>query len=173
MACYGDPVGPLTLKMPLMASGKIAMARGVSDSTTFFGFYNSRESMRQNDSQSDTVPESAVGIQIEGPSRDGFRFYPVLHPKGGTSKVAPVHDFPMIHPDGKSHDWKLEFEPDATAGRSRITVALDGRSSTFDVEPGATGHGTTFDRFGIVSSWIDGNSQDVYWDDIVYTQSQQ
>ncbi len=32
--------------------------------------------------------------------------------------------------------------------------------------------GTTFDRFGIVTSWIDGNSQNVYLDDITYTCAQ-
>jgi hypothetical protein len=29
-----------------------------------------------------------------------------------------------------------------------------------------------FDRFGIVTSWIDGNSVDAYWDDITYTVAQ-
>ncbi|MBS0261584.1 MAG: hypothetical protein JSS02_06460, partial [Planctomycetes bacterium] len=37
MACYGDRVGPLSLQKPLYASGKIALRRGVSDSTTLFG----------------------------------------------------------------------------------------------------------------------------------------
>ncbi len=173
MACYGDPVGPLTLKMPLIASGKIAMTRGVTGSTTFFGFYNSRDSVHQNGSQNDSVPESTVGIQIEGPSRDGFRFYPVLRPRGGTSKIAPLRHFPFIRPDGRRHDWKLQFDPDAADGRGHIIVTLDGRSNPFDLEPGAKAQGTMFDRFGIVTSWIDGNSQDVYWDDVVYTQSQE
>jgi hypothetical protein len=173
MACYGDRVGPLTLDGPLKAFGKIAMIRGVSDSTTLFGFYNSRDSMRKNESQSDALPESVIGIHIEGPSRDGFRFYPVLRLKGGASKFGRPSEFPSLSPDGKSHDWSLEYNPGGVQGRGQITLALDGKSNTFDLEPGAKRHHTTFDRFGIVTSWIDGNSQDVYWDDIAYTIGQE
>jgi len=173
MACYGDRVGPLTFEKPLRASGKIAMTRGVSDSTTLFGFYHSRESMRQNESQSDGVPESVLGIHVEGPSRDGFRFYPVSRTKGGKSRFGEVSRFPKISPDGKVHDWSLDYDPQAAQGRGQITVALDGNSNTFDLAEGEKSRGTTFDRFGIVTSWIDGNSQDVYWDDLTYTARQE
>jgi hypothetical protein len=172
MACYGDRVGPLTLEKPLRASGKIAMTRGVTDSTTLFGFYHSEDSMRKNESQSDGVPESVLGIHIEGPSREGFRFYPVLRTKGQKSSFGDVRRFPSIYPDGKSRDWSMDYDPDGAAGNGRMTVKLDGQSSTFDFEAGAKSRGTTFDRFGIITSWIDGNSQDVYWDDISYTVAQ-
>jgi hypothetical protein len=172
MACYGDRVGPLTLDKPLKASGKIAMTRAVSDSTTLFGFYNSRDSMTSNASQTDGLPESVLGIHVEGPSRDGFRFYPVVRLKSGTSRFGRLSDFPLIYPDGKSHNWSLEYDPVGAAGKGQITVTLDGKSSTFDLEGGTKSRRTTFDRFGIVTSWIDGNSQDVYWDDIAYTVSQ-
>jgi len=51
-------------------------------------------------------------------------------------------------------------------------VVFDGDSRTFDLEEGDRSAGTTFDRFGIVTSWIDGNSQNIYWDDITYTVPQ-
>ncbi len=173
MACYGDRVGPLTLDKPLKASGKVAMKRGVSDSTTLFGFYNSVESMRQNESQSDGLPESVVGIHIEGPSSEGFRFYPVLRVKGGGSKFGHVRESPPIYPDGTSHDWSMEYNPDGADGKGKIIVTLDEKSTAFDLEAGDKARGTTFDRFGIVASWIDGNSQDVYWDDLSYTVAQE
>lgn len=173
MACYGDRVGPLSLDKPLLASGKIAMTRGVSDSTTLFGFYSSVDSMRQNDSQSDGLPESVLGVHIEGPSSDGFRFYPVLRPRGGPSRAGRVREFPYILPDGKSHDWSLHYDSAAASGNGRITVTLDGQSRAFDLDAGDKTRGTTFDRFGIVTSWIDGNSQHVYWDDVSYTVLQQ
>ena len=173
MACYGDRVGPLTLDKPLKAFGKIAMTRGVSDSTTLFGFYNSKDSMRQNNSQTDGVPESVVGIHIEGPSRVGFRLYPVLRLKGGGSTFGNYREFPSIYPDGKSRDWSMEYNPDGAGGNGQITLTLDGKSNTFELEAGAKAHRTTFDRFGIVTSWIDGNSQEVYWDDISYTVGQE
>jgi hypothetical protein len=173
MACYGDRVGPLTLDKPLKASGKIAMTRGVSDSTTFFGFYNSVDSMRSNDSQRDGLPESVLGIHVEGPSRDGFRFYPVLRTKGGGSKFGRVREFPTILPDSKSRDWSLAYDPGGANGKGQITVQLGDKSNTFDLEAGDKAHATKFDRFGIVTSWIDGNSQDVYLDDISYTVIQE
>jgi hypothetical protein len=173
MACYGDRVGPLTLDKPLKASGKIAMTRGVSDSTTLFGFYNSADSMRPNESQRDGLPESVLGIHVEGPSSEGFRFYPVLRMKGGASKFGSVREFPSILPDGKSHDWSMEYIPDGAGGKGQITVRLDDKSNPFDLDAGDTSDATKFDRFGIVTSWIDGNSQDVYLDDISYTVSQE
>jgi hypothetical protein len=172
MACYGDRVGPLSLDKPLVASGKIAMRRGVSDSTTLFGFYHSADSMRQNESQSDGLPASVLGIHIEGPSSEGFRFYPVLR-AGGGSKYAEVRQSPAIYPDGKSHDWRMAYDPAAAGGSGRITLWLDDKSTSLDLNADDRTGGTTFDRFGIVTSWIDGNSQDVYWDDVTYTVAQE
>jgi hypothetical protein len=172
MAALGDAVGPLTLERPFKISGKIAMTRGVSDSTTLFGFYNSTESMQRNDSQKDGIPESLVGVQIEGPSSEGFCFYPVYRAKGGPGSYPPTRDFPRIYPDGASHDWSLVYDPAGPGGKGRITVSLDGRSASFDLEEGAKSSGTLLDRFGIVTTWIDGNGQNVYWDDITYTVKQ-
>lgn len=172
MACYGDQVGPLTLARPLQAAGKIALRRGVSDSTTLFGFYNARESMRSSESQNDGLPESVLGVHVEGPSSEGFCFYPVLRTKAGGGRYAASREFSRIFPDGQSHDWRLEYDPDGAAGAGQITLTLDEKSQTFDLQPGEKERGTTFDRFGIITTWIDGNSQDVYWDDISYTVEQ-
>lgn len=172
MGCYGDRIGPLTLSKPLKASGKIAMTRGVTDSTTLFGFYHSKDSLRQNESQKDGVPESVLGIHIEGPSRDGFRFYPVLRPKDSGNKFPAIGEFPTIYPNGEVHDWSLDYRPNADGNGGVITVSLDDHSGTMSVAAEDIARGTTFDRFGIVSSWIDGNGQVVYWDDLTYTASQ-
>ncbi len=172
MASYGDAVGPLTVERPFAVSGKLAMTRGVSDSTTLFGFFSSRESMRTNPSQADGIPEGVVGVHIEGPSRDGFFFYPVVRVpgRGGRSSVSP--SCPRIFPDGASHDFRLEYDPTAAGGRGRITAVLDGRQAALDLEPGERESGIRLDRLGIVTSWIDGNAQEVYWDDITYTVGQ-
>jgi hypothetical protein len=172
MACYGDRVGPLTLAKPLRAKGRIAVRRGVSDSTALFGFYHSKDSMQSSDSQRDGVPESVLGIHIEGPSSEGFRFYPVMRNRGTGSRLGAPREFPSILPDGKGHDWCLDYDPAAADGRGSITVTLDQHAQTFDLDDGDKVRGTTFDRFGIVTSWIDGNSQDVYWDDVSYTSGQ-
>jgi hypothetical protein len=54
-----------------------------------------------------------------------------------------------------------------------MVVTLDGQKTVLDLPEGAKASSTAFDRFGIVTSWIDGNSQDVYWDDITYTAAQE
>ena len=173
MACYGDKIGPLTLDKPLKASGRIAMTRGVTDSTTLFGFYNERDSMRVNDSQNDAIPESVVGIHVEGPSSEGFLFYPVWRSKGGGGGYGRSQETnPYIYPDGASHEWSLKYDPDGAEGNGQITIKFDGNSETYGFKEGIKESGTTFDRFGIVTSWIDGNSQDVFWDDITYTIKQ-
>jgi hypothetical protein len=173
MACYGDRIGPLTLDKPLYAAGKVAMRRGVSDSTSLFGFYNSTDSMRSNPSQGNSIPESVVGVHIEGPSSEGFLFYPVIRVKEGPSAYGRFRECPAIQPDGASHDWRLEYNPAGAEGNGAITVTLDGKSHTLDLAAEFKSHPTTFDRFGIVTPWIDGNSQDVFWDDIEYTVGQE
>ena len=173
LAAYGDAVGPLSLERPLRASGKVAMTRGVTDSTTFFGFYGSSASLRRNESQSSSIPECVLGIYIEGPSRDGFCFYPVQRSLGpGGGKAGLDRSSPRIYPDGKSHDWTLAYDPAGAGGKGLITVTLDGAAATLELDAGARGSGAGFDRFGIVTCWIDGNSQDVYWDDVSYTLRQ-
>jgi hypothetical protein len=172
MGSYGDRVGPLTLDKPIKASGKIALRRGVTDSTALFGFYNQAQSMKKTDSQKDGVPESVLGVHVEGPSSEGFKFYPAYRTKGGGSRLPETRKFSYIRPDGKSHDWTLDYNPAGADGRGQITVTFDGESNTFDLEEGDKARGTQFDRFGIVTSWIDGNSVDVYWDDITYAVAQ-
>jgi hypothetical protein len=169
MASFGDAVGPLTLERPFRAEGRMAMTRGVSDSTTLFGFYNSSDSMRRNDSQSDGIPEGVVGFHIEGPSSDGFYMYPVYRVRGGNGRCADPRSCPSILPDGAGHRFSLDYDPAGAGGRGRIRVTLDGRSATLDLEPAARSSGARFDRLGLVTSWIDGNAQEVYWDDLTYT----
>ena len=97
----------------------------------------------------------------------------MLRTKAGDSSYANVRESPMIHPDGRSHDWTLDFDPQAAGGKGQIAVKLDGKTTSLDLPESVKASRTTFDRFGIVTSWIDGNSQDVYWDDISYTAAQE
>ena len=112
-----------------------------------------------------------VGINIEGPSSEGFFFYPVYRVHGdiagalggGSGKA------PHIYPDRTVHDWTLTYDPAGADGRGQITVTLDDQTCTLDLEPGAKAAGATFDRFGICTPWIDGNSVTAFFDDIQYT----
>ncbi len=173
MAYYGDPLNEtLTLNQPLHAEGKVAFQRGVSDSTTLIGFFHSTDSVMSSDSQNSATPENFVGVAIEGPSADGFFFYPTygldqegVRPSGNRGTPTP----PYIYPNGDSHQWTLDYDPAANGGKGKITVTLDGQPVVLNLDAGHKTIGAHFDRFGIITTHIDGSGQTVYFDDLTYT----
>jgi hypothetical protein len=167
MACCGDPIASLTLKHGLWAAGKIAVTRAVSDSTACFGFYNSAESMRSNPSQQQCIPRNFIGISIEGPSSEGFYFYPVCRTSTRDARIPRMQDCPKIYPDAKTHTWTLQYDPP-----NALTVTLDGQPCKLSIQTDTEEPATSFDRFGICTTWIDGNAVTMYLDDIEYTCSQ-
>jgi hypothetical protein len=171
IACYGDRLSELTLEKPLKASGRVCLRRGVSDSTTLIGFFHSKDSMAVNPSQESGFPKSFLGAAIEGPSREGFWFYPVYRTGRGESGYARGDDLPHLLPDGSSHDWGLEYQP-AAAGGGRIAVKLGKASGVVELPAEHRAAGARFDRFGLVTTWIDGNGQHVFFDDLTYTTRQ-
>ena len=62
--------------------------------------------------------------------------------------------------------------PAGARGRGVITVSMDGATVRLEVGPDDGGKETRFDRFGIVTTWIDGNGQRVFFDDLTYTAGQ-
>jgi len=169
LAAYGDRLGSLNLEKPLRASGKVALRRGVSDSTTLIGFYHSVHSLTVNPSQQFGTPKNFLGAAVEGPSSEGFHFYPVYRNHGNGVSSGMGANPPRIYPDGAAHDWTLEYDPAGANGNGRITVSLDGKTVSKDLAPGDKAAGAQFDRFGLVTPWIDGNGQHVYFDDLSYT----
>lgn len=169
MGSYGDKIGTIKTSGVIEARGKVAMIRGITDATASIGFYHSEHSTKVNPSQKHSIPMSFLGINIEGPSSEGFYFYPVYRMQGDQSAVADVRKFSRIYPDGQSHDWFLKYDPEGAGGRGTITVGLGGHTATMELQPGHKEVGATFDRFGICTPWIDGNSVTVFFDDLVYT----
>jgi hypothetical protein len=110
-------------------------------------------------------------VAVEGPSREGFQFYPAYRVKGDAQGFASGQDLSHVQPDGKPHDWSLAYDPAAGDGRGRVVVTFDGKPVTLDLGAGHKA-GARFDRFGLVTTWIDGNGQHVYFDDLTYTGEQ-
>jgi hypothetical protein len=48
-------------------------------------------------------------------------------------------------------------------------VTLDGESSVLVLETNPTGAQVRFERFGLITTRIDGNGQYIYFDDLSYT----
>jgi hypothetical protein len=172
LAYYGDRLEPLTLERPLRASGKVALRRGVSDSTVLLGFFHSSASVAVSPEQSSGVPRNFLGLAIEGPSREGFQFYPLYRLADGADGYSRDVAAPHILPDGRSAQWSMEYSPPTTQAAARLSVTYDGQSTSLDMPSGLRPADTRFDRFGIVSTWIDGNAQTVYFDDLSYTYRQ-
>jgi len=171
MAAYGARLSMLTLNAPLLARGKVSMIRGVTDSTASIGFYNSTWSLRSNPAQDQSIPMDYLGINIEGPSSEGFFFYPVYRVHGQIAGALGGRSGKAlrIYPDRKVHDWLLRYDPAGAGGRGQITLGLDDQTCALDLEPGAKAIGASLDRFGICTPWIDGNSVTIFFDDIQYT----
>ena len=172
MACYADRLSELTLEKPLRASGKVCLKRGVTDSSVLLGFFHSEESMAVNPSQENGLPECFLGISTDGPSREGFLFAPVYRTHGRNHGHA-ARAAPHIYPDGAVHDWTLDYDPLAAGGKGQITVTLDKRSVSQNLAKGHKTAGARFNRFGLITTWVDGNSQTIYFDDLTYTCKQE
>src|SRR5262249_8211920 len=144
--------------------------RGVSDSTTLIGFFHSTDSIKSSDAQISGIPENFVGAVIEGPSSEGFFFYPAygVDQEGEASSGRGSPTPPHIYPNGNSHNWSFDYDPTASAF-GRIVVMLDGQAVALDLSASHWQIGAHFDRFGIITTHIDGNGQTVYFDDLTYT----
>src|SRR5262249_44791517 len=116
MAYYGDRLSPLALDKPLRATGRVCLHRGVTDSTVLLGFFHSTDSIRVSQEQNAGLPECFLGVCVEGPSREGFFFYPAYRAKGNASGNAGGPKRPYILPNGSSHEWALTYLPDAAGG---------------------------------------------------------
>lgn len=173
MACYGDRLSELTLDKPLRAAGRISLRRGVTDSTTLLGFYHATDSMTVTPSQAAGLPNNFLGLTVGGPSREGFLVTPAYRVGTDSRESRADEGPPVLHPDGTPHDWTLHYDPSAAAGRGQIKLAVGDRSIRLDLGEEARKARGRFNRFGLITTWIDGNGQHIYFDDLTYTWQQE
>lgn len=154
---YAAPVKSLTLDSPLHASGKVAMPAAAADSGVLIGWFNDATFRG-------APPMNFLGVFVEGPSRIGHYFRPVF----GTSEDihGKVDSGPIIHADGKSHIWTLDYQPES----GRIAVTLDGEAITLDIPPEARKGKAAFNRFGMLTWLRGGLFVELYLDDLEYTR---
>jgi hypothetical protein len=172
MAAYGARLKPLRLDRSLRASGTIALRRAVSDSTSLLGFYHSQKSLAVNPSQVSGFPEHFLGLAVEGPSREGFFVYPAFRLTEDRQGYAHGPDLPRILPDGTPHHWTMAYQPAVDGQAGALTLSVDRHTAQIELRPENGPAGPAFDRFGIITTWIDGNGQSIYFDDLTYTSAQ-
>jgi len=179
---YADRLDLLSLEKPLKASGMVVFRRGVQDSSTLIGFFHVPQSVTINPdapksprSWTDYLPRNFFGVAIKGPTREGYFFHPTYRlngDEGGGNPGNAIANCPRLNPDGVAREWSFEYSPAAADGKGQLTVTLDGQSATLDLPEGHKMAGARYNRFGIVSNWVDGNGQVVYLDDLTYTTNQ-
>ena len=154
-AYFALPLTGLSLQTPFSASGKLFVQKGGGH--FLLGFFNDST---QNEWR---TPNTAVFRIIQ--RGEIFYCYPE-YPRG-------YQGAPRIYPDGTSHSWTLEYLPVNSATPARMVVTLDGQRVEQEVPAAVLTENLVFDHFGLVTPWIDGNGQTVYFDDIDYTVCQE
>ena len=165
---YADPIDPLTLEMPLFASGKVALQRGASDGGMYFGWFNKQSIENVQDIEPGKAQvANFLGVNIEGPSAVGHYFRPVYATSAGERRDSL--EGPIIFPDGAPRDWTLSYDATGNSGGGVITVTLDEVAKQFNLAAGDKNLGAVFDHFGLFSLSPDGLYVEVYFDDLSYT----
>ena len=168
-AYYADSVGPFSLDDELVASGKIAFTGAGSDSGIYFGWFNAGAKRNKATPDHKEGQTNVIGIAIEGPSRVGHYFRPVLYSISGKDGI--LSEGPLIRPDGKVHQWKLQYRPDGADGEGEIVLSFDDSLRTFPLKKGTRAVGARFDRFGLFNMQTGGHHVVVYLDDLSYSKS--
>jgi hypothetical protein len=145
------------------------LRRAVSDSTVLFGFFHSEDTIEVNPAQDQGLPKHFLGLSIEGPSVEGFYIYPSYRTTDGYGGRTQVSELPRIYPDSQVREWSMEYDPEANGGNGEIRLTCGGVTGVLPLTEGHKEMGARFNRFGFVTTWIDGNGQTVYFDDLTYT----
>ncbi len=157
---YGAPVGRLSLREPLRASGRIVMRAAGVDSALLLGWFNSLTAIG-------APPANFLGVLIEGPSRVGHYFRPAC--ASSANAVQIMEHGPLLYPDGTPHAWRIAYEPAGANGNGSLRAQLDDTSVVLELTPQVLKDNAAFDRFGCLSLQRGGLFVEAYLDDIEYT----
>jgi hypothetical protein len=195
-AFYADKIAPATLDEKLSASGSFALTQTTSGGGIFFGFFNAKQPGAGG------RPIASLGLDM-GSEKDGARLAVRLITAKNQSCGTFITPFipgkfrpTAIRNDGTRYTWKLDYDPQAAAGRGQFTFTIHGdapkpgelekpdmpdnfraeaqkrfpstTSFTVDLPEGYKQQGTTFDHFGIMNMMKPGGHVKIYFDDLEY-----
>ncbi|HEY7331002.1 MAG TPA: hypothetical protein VH592_25420 [Gemmataceae bacterium] len=195
-AYYAAKIGPKTLDDKLSASGTFAFTKTSGGAGVFFGFF------RAEQPGAGGRPVSSLGLDFDcepGGARLAVRLITGKNQSCGTfiTPFIPGKFRPTpIHNDGSRYTWKLDYDPQAAAGRGRFTFTLRSdvhkpgelekpdlpeshrqearrrfpSTTTFSVDlpEGYKQQGTRFDHFGLMNLMKAGGRATIYLDDLQY-----
>jgi hypothetical protein len=195
-AFYGENIGRKTLDEKLSASGSFAITKTTAGSGVFFGFFKAEQPGAGG------RPIASLGMDFDcegGGARMAVRLITGQNQSCGTfvTPFIPGKFRPTpIRNDGTRYTWKLDYDPDAAAGRGQFTFTIHGDAPkpgaleqpdmpqthraearshfpsttifTVDLPPGYKQQGTTFDHFGLMNMMKAGGRMSIYFDDLQY-----
>ncbi len=129
----------------------------------FLGWFDSA-----NKDKPPTETGGFVGVHVGGPTRVGHYFQPAPATANGTKSLDKTG--PLLTP-GQVYDWSLVYDPAASDGNGAVTVTLGNQSETLALKAGLKAQGGSFDRFGLFTPAIGGQSVRIYFDDLSYTSA--
>jgi len=171
---YGAQVEMLTLDDELIASGRFSLNKAASDSGVYLGWFDSAKKKAKTTPDYEQPQSNYLAALVEGPSRAGHYFRPAYGTAGGVGQIAGEtssagRTWPVVFPDGKPHEFRIHYRPQAADGRGAIETTLDGESDTLVLSPGDRQRGARFDRFGIFNLQSGGHAVEIYLDDLKFT----
>ena len=175
MACYGDRVGPLCAR---------PAAAGVGQGRAPPGRQRQHDAVRLLPLRTSLAVEPVAGVRASprassaSPSRAR-----AARGSSSTRRTATAGDrqgyadgtgpAAASCPTASRTTGRWSTIPPA-AGRPGADHAVVRRRRPSPRSPaGRPGRRRSFDRFGLVTTWIDGNGQSIYFDDLTYTVSQE
>lgn len=175
-AWYADKIKDKTLDDKLSASRTFAITKPGSG-RVFFGWFNSQQT------EGTARAVGALGLEI-GTSKGGGRLHVRLHTARNQScgtLIQPAgekKDRTLLRIDGTRYTWKLDYDPQANAGKGRITFTIhsnlaapepfEQKTYTVDLPDGYRRQGTVFDRFGLMNGTKPGGQTTIYFGDLEY-----
>jgi len=161
---YAAKVGRLSMHDSLHAEGKLCLALGSADSAVLLGWFNSLTPIG-------APPINFLGAFIEGPSRIGHYFRPMVCSSEGITAVP--ESGPVVPSDSSKHVWSIHYDPKANQGLGALIVGFDQETCELAIPQQLRKGNAVFDRFGLLSWNRGGNCVDMYLDDIQFTAQEE
>jgi len=173
---YAKQIAPRTLNDKISASGTFKLTASGGSSGIFFGWFNA------NQPGGSGRPVGSLGMDFDGEG-SGARLAVRMISKSNKSCGTFITPFipgkyrpTPIRKDGTTYKWKMDYDPEANAGKGRFSFSIEsdsnkredfeGKVFTVDLPNGFKQDGATFDRFGLMNAMKAGGPLTIFFSEL-------